>query len=138
MRFIVSLLFLVLIAANSFSQTAVLSGTVKDAASKEALFGATVLIEGTQKGANVGIDGRFRLEIPAGKELSLIFRNLGYSKKVIPLKPISAGENRTLNILLEEEAKQSKEVMVTATRRKDTDISLITDVKKAEMVVNVF
>lgn len=136
MRFIVNFLPFFLLAGISYSQTAVIRGTVKDAASKEALFGATVIIEGTQKGANVGIDGNYRLEIPADKALSLVFRNLGYSKKVVPLKPIPAGENRTLNILLEEEAKQSKEVMVTATRRKDTDVSLISDVKKAEMVVN--
>ena len=136
MRLILSFLLFFLFPLLSFSQSALISGTVKDASGKEALFGATVIIEGTQKGANVGMDGRYRLEIPAGKELSLVFRNLGYSKKVIPLKPIPAGESRTLNVLLEEEAKQSKEVTVTATRRKDTDISLITDLKKAEMVVN--
>ncbi len=136
MKFILSVLVLVLLAQTSGAQTATINGTVKDALTKEGLFGATVLIEGTQKGANVGMDGRFRLEIPAGKNLNLIFRNLGYSRKEVPLKPIPAGEIRTLSILMEEEARQSKEVTVSATRRKDTDISLITDVKKAEMVVN--
>jgi hypothetical protein len=101
MKFILSVLVLVLLAQTSGAQTATINGTVKDALTKEGLFGATVVIDGTQKGANVGMDGRFRLEIPAGKNLNLIFRNLGYSRKEVPLKPIPAGEIRTLSILME-------------------------------------
>ncbi len=130
------LAFFLLSAASVYGQKASVNGHVKDAQTKEPLFGATVIIEGTQTGAQVGMDGRYRLEIPAGKSIVLLFRNLGYAAKKIPLKPISADENRILDVFLEEEAKQSKEVIVSATRRKDTDISLIRDVKKAEMVVN--
>lgn len=136
MRFILFSIFLFFQTGVLFGQTAHISGTVKDAASKEGLFGATVVIEGSQKGAGVGMDGRFRLDVPANTGLKLIFRNLGYGRKEVTLRPLPAGESRTLHILMEEEARQSKEVTITATRRKDTDISLITDVKKAEMVVN--
>jgi outer membrane cobalamin receptor len=136
MRLTLIAILLLLCLSNAKAQKASISGLVKDASTKEGLFGATVIIEGTKSGAGVGIDGRYKLEIPANKNLTLLFRNLGYTSKTITLKPIPEGENRILNIELEETAKQSKEVTVTATRRKDTDISLITDVKKAEMVVN--
>jgi hypothetical protein len=136
MRLTLFAILLLLCLSNAKAQKASISGLVKDASTKEGLFGATVIIEGTKSGAGVGIDGRYKLEIPANKNLTLLFRNLGYTAKTITLKPIPEGENRILNIELEETAKQSKEVTVTATRRKDTDISLITDVKKAEMVVN--
>jgi len=136
MRLTLIAILLLLCLSNAKAQKASISGVVKDAITKEGLFGATVVIEGSKTGVGVGMDGRFKLEIPANKNLNLLFRNLGYSSKTIPLKPIPAGENRILNLELEETAKQSKEVTVTATRRKDTDISLITDVKKAEMVVN--
>ena len=126
----------VLISQSSVAQKAIIHGSVKDAQTKEGLFGATVVLEGTQTGAQIGMDGRYRLELPAGKNLSLLFRNMGYAAKKVPVKPLQGGENRLLNITLEEEAKQSREVTVSATRRKDTDISLISDVKKAEMVVN--
>lgn len=118
------------------AQKAKIHGVVKDARNKEALFGATVSVEGTKTGIQTGMDGRYKLEVPAGKSLNLVFRNLGYATKTIPLKAIPAGEDRLLNAELEEEVRESKEVMVTAVRRKDTDISLIRDVKKAEMVVN--
>lgn len=129
-------LVILLPAMNSMAQKASLHGTVKDAATKEGLFGATVLVQGTQTGAQVDINGRYRLEVPAGKSISLLFRNMGYASKTIPLKAMESGENRLLNVDLSEEIKESKEVTVMAVRRKDTDISLITDVKKAEMVVN--
>lgn len=129
-------LVILLPAMNSMAQKASLHGTVKDAATKEGLFGATVLVQGTQTGAQVDINGRYRLEVPAGKNISLLFRNMGYASKTIPLKAMESGESRLLNVDLSEEVKESKEVTVMAVRRKDTDISLITDVKKAEMVVN--
>lgn len=46
------------------------------------------------------------------------------------------GEIRTLDVDLEEEFRHNKEVTVSVLRRRDTDVSLISDLKKADMVVN--
>lgn len=136
MHFIFTSIIAILLTGFCFGQSAIISGTVKDASTNEALFGASVVIEGSQIGARVDLEGSYRLEIPAGKPVSLLVRNLGYTKKIIPIKALPAGEKRILHILLNEEIKNNKEVTVTATRRRDSDVSLISDVKKSEMVVN--
>ena len=120
----------------SQAQKATIKGTVKEAGKNEAMFGATILIEGTTTGAQTDFEGKFKLDIPAKKVLTLIFRSVGFKTKTIPLQAIPSGEIRTLDINLEEDIKENKEVTVTVTRRKDTDVSLISDMKKAEMVVN--
>jgi outer membrane receptor for ferrienterochelin and colicin len=120
----------------SFAQKVSIRGTIRETVKKEGLFGATIMIEGTTIGAQADFEGKFKLEIPANKSQTLVVRSVGFKTKTIPLQPIPAGEVRTLDVELDEDVKDSKEVMVTVVRRRDTDVSLISDIKKAEMVVN--
>ena len=70
------LLFTLLIGftlTKAISQTGRISGTVMDAKTGETLPGATVLIEGTTKGASVDFDGKFSLSnVSVGKVNLLI------------------------------------------------------------------
>lgn len=118
------------------AQKGIIKGQIKDALSKEGLLAASVQLEGTTTGAQTDMEGNFRFDVPAGKALKLIFRSLGYTTKSIEFGPLKAGEEKNLTIELSEEVKENKEVIVTVERRKDTDVSLISDMKKAEMVVN--
>lgn len=119
-----------------FAQKASIKGQIKDAATKEGLLAASVQVEGTNTGAQTDMEGNFRFDVPSGKAFKLIFRSLGYTTKALELNALKEGEEKILNLELAEEIKENKEVIVTVERRKDTDVSLISDLKKAEMVVN--
>ncbi len=121
---------------KSFAQKVTIKGQIKEAGKSEGMFGVTILIEGTTTGTQTDFDGKYKLDIPAEKEQTLIFRYVGFKTRRLPLQPIPSGEVRALDITLEEDIKENKEVTVSVVRRKDTDISLISDMKKAEMVVN--
>ena len=136
LRISLILLFVSRLSFISNAQKATIKGSVKEAGKNEALFGTTILIEGTTIGVQTDFEGKYTLEIPAEKNQTLIIRSVGYKTKILPLSPIPAKEKRILDVLLDEDVKENKEVTVLVTRRKDTDVSLITDMKKAEMVVN--
>ena len=60
---------LLLVAAHPLPQTAVVEGTVRDAATGEALPGANVRVAGTAIGAATDAEGRFRLaDVPSGAQ----------------------------------------------------------------------
>ena len=125
-----------LLSYSLLAQKVRLTGVVRDADKKEPIFSAGIQIEGTTTGAQTDFEGKYKLDIPANTALKLIVRSFGYTTQTISLNPIPAAENRILNFELVEEAKESKEVVVQVQRRKDTDVSMITDMRKAEMVVN--
>lgn len=118
------------------SNKVTIRGAIINAQTKEGLFGSTVVVEGTNIGSQADMEGKYSILIPAEKACVLLIRSLGYKAKTIPLSAIPAGEVRILNIELEEDIKDNKEVTVTVVRRKDTDISLIKDLKQAELVAN--
>jgi len=134
--FLITTIIFSLLSSNSYSQKVSLGGIIREAEKKEGLFGATIMVEGTSIGAQSDFEGKYKLEIPASKEQTILVRSVGYKTKKIILQPIPAGEIRTLDVEIEEEVKENKAVTVTVVRRRDTDVSLITDMKKAEMVVN--
>ncbi len=121
---------------SAAAQNVILKGVIRDAEKKEPLFAASIRIAGTTRGANSDFEGKYTLQIPANAPMVLEVRMMGYTTKEITLKAIPEGETRTLDVDLSELARESKEVVVTVQRRQDTDISLINDLKKAEMVVN--
>lgn len=119
-----------------FAQKSTIKGIIRDAATKEGLLAASVLIEGTTTGAQTDFEGKFKLEIPANKPHRLVVRSLGFTTKTIELSALPEGTTKEINFDLSEEVKENQEVVITVKRRADTDVSLITDMRKAEMVVN--
>lgn len=128
--------FLVFGSAAGQTRKFTLTGVVREAGKKEGLFGAVVLLDGTQTGTQTDFEGKYRLSLPAGQNLTIRIRNLGFVSRTLTLRPVPEGEIRTLDVDLEEEVRQNKEVTVSVLRRRDTDVSLISDLKKADMVVN--
>ena len=89
----------------------------------EPLIGASVLVENTTSGTVTDIDGNFSIAVPDGAE-NLIVSYTGFTTETVPIGP----ENN-LNIVLEENAAQLGEVVVTALgieRRRDEDLSSAT------------
>ena len=62
---------------GAFQQNTV-KGTVKDAATGEALIGVSVVVKGTTTGKLTDINGKFSIPIPTG-QATLIFSFIGYT-----------------------------------------------------------
>jgi len=118
-------LFLIIAAANFFTQaafsqsTAKFEGRVYDRQTRQPLAGANVLLADTQLGAAADSSGYFAISgIPAGA-YRLRATMLGYEAAEIGNLKIAAGERRRLEILLSPTVIEMSEVTVEAMRQKN-------------------
>ncbi|HUH47796.1 MAG TPA: carboxypeptidase-like regulatory domain-containing protein, partial [Arenibacter sp.] len=77
------------------AQTRTLSGTVTDVNDGSPLPGVSILVQGTQKGAQTDFDGNFSLEAATGDKL--VFSYLGMKTQTI-----TVGNSNIVNISMEE------------------------------------
>ena len=101
----------------SFGQTYKLEGKILDASNKSGLPFANISLEGTTLGSASDADGRFSIEKINAGTYTVIASYMGYSTYKMPITiPNEDGE---LTILLEAEAIQLDEYVVTASRRRE-------------------
>lgn len=112
------LLFLMLgiNAGTAVAQSAVttVKGTVTDAATKEPLIGVSVFIPGTNTGTSTDFEGNYQIRTNQAKN-KIQFSYLGYGTQTRTIIP---GEEQVIDVRLEGDAKQLKEVVVTGKRSK--------------------
>lgn len=84
-----------------------ITGVVKDVTGSQ-LPGVTVVIKGTTVGTATDQEGKFKLDIPESGKITLLFSFIGMETKEITWK----GEP-SLNVVLQEEAANLEEVVVT-------------------------
>lgn len=110
-RFMIRILLVFVLLPCVVSAQAVLNGQITDKATRDALIGATVYLPSLQKGGAADSLGRFRIgDLPAGPTRVEI-RLVGY-KTLTRTARLANGEN-TLDVVLEPEAAQLQEVVVT-------------------------
>jgi hypothetical protein len=107
----------------SFAQelTQTVRGTVVDKESKQPLFGAAIILLGSEplRGATTDENGKFKLEnIPLGRH-DFKFSFLGYQDVIVPNVQLNAGKEIVLAIEMVEAVSQSEEVVVSAGHSKD-------------------
>ena len=95
-------------------QNATITGSVTDARNGEILPGANVLLEGTERGASVGVDGQFEISNVEPGSYTLLVRFIGYRDYQTEVN-VDAGEVLELEIALRREAVGLDDVVVTAT-----------------------
>jgi TonB-dependent receptor len=123
------LLFLTTVSAALAGPGSV-RGSIKDAKTKEALIGATVLIEGTQIGAAVDIDGNFTLSnVPAGTH-KVIISFVSYKTKEIPNVRVESGNTTVIDTELDEEGAILQEVVIRGSKVTNTEVAVITEIKQ--------
>ncbi|KQS24786.1 SusC/RagA family TonB-linked outer membrane protein [Dyadobacter sp. Leaf189] len=97
--------FLMLLSAASFGQELNLKGKVQS--SDGNLPGASILIKGTSRGSTTDADGQFMISAPSNATLVVSF--IGYKTLEVPV-----GSRTTFDIMLEQDATQFNEIVVTA------------------------
>ena len=108
-------IFLFLILSTGFchvyGQTAI-TGHINNPEG-EGIFLANVAVKGKKLGTMTDRSGYYRLQLPAGEELSLVFSCVGYKSREMKIE-LGKGEIKELNIELETEVKEFDEVSVSA------------------------
>ena len=105
---------LLLAPGAALAQGGTIVGRVTDAASVNAVAGASVLIEGGPLGTTTGSDGRFRLtNVPAGT-YSLVARRIGFALQRQRVSVTASGEV-TANFALNSSAIALDQIVVTGT-----------------------
>jgi TonB-linked SusC/RagA family outer membrane protein len=102
-----SLILAVIVAwSQAYGQRSTVSGIVVDAKSKEVLPGVSVLLKGTQRGANSDAAGHFEMDdLPANSVL--VFSFIGYKRTEVEVNGASQ-----LNVGLEEDVNNLEETVV--------------------------
>ncbi|MHA6246685.1 TonB-dependent receptor [Pontibacter sp. CAU 1760] len=107
-----------------------LSGRVTSAAKGEALAGATVVLERTGTGVAAAANGEFAFQsLPAGT-YSLKISYLGYEQKRIK---VALPQQNPVTVALQQQALQTSEVVVQATRADERTGTTFTNVSQEEI-----
>jgi iron complex outermembrane recepter protein len=129
MRKQIALFCMVLFTMSAFAQFSI-KGYVKDAADKNPLPGANLLIEDTSKGAHTGHNGSFNFSGLSEGNYTIIISYIGYTTQVIHLHVY---RDIYVDVELERSPYLSEEVIVNATRADNRTPSTYTNVSK-EMI----
>src|SRR5689334_9069664 len=117
--FILSFFAMCLATMASALPQSKISGTVSDAKTGERLPGVIIKIEGTSKGAKTNLNGEFAISAEPGS-YSLKVTYLGYKPKLIENAELKSNQTSHVDILLETEALQGEEVVVTTKVESET------------------
>lgn len=119
-----------------YAQNSGIKGVISDKATKETLVGATVLVQGTTIGAATDLDGNYSITNISPGIYNLVVSYISYKTQVIEKVKVTAKETVEVNILLEENSMALEGVVISAARRTGTDISMISSMKSANLVVS--
>lgn len=101
------LVFLVFIGCLAFSQEVQITGTVTSAEDGSVLPGVSIVSQGAKTGTTTNVDGNYSINVPVGSVL--VFNFVGMKSQ-----EITVGEQTKINVVLENDALQVSEVVVTA------------------------
>ncbi len=128
--------FLLLFSSLLFAQkNAIISGKIIEKITGETVIGATVSIQHSSIGTQTDIEGNFKLTVPPGN-YTLDIRYVGYDPGVVQVEAKS-NQVSTVEFALEQGKETSlKEVVVTATASKTSDVVMYIEVKKSPYIAS--
>ena len=95
--------------SDSCASPVVVRGMVVGSDNKEPVIGASVVIDGTNKGVATNIDGQFALKVPS--DTSLVISYIGYKTKKVHVSSLLHSDNNV--IVLEEDREAMLDGIVT-------------------------
>lgn len=127
MRYLIALLLL-FVLSNANSQNAKITGKVISGKTAEPVIGATVFIEGTNRGVSADLNGVYSIGALTAGTYTISVSHVSYEKKIITDVIVKAGEVVTLNIVLDEPAAGSNNNVIVRSKlnRANTNALLAT------------
>ena len=122
--------FSIVFTINVQAQEKSISGTVTSKLDGTTLPGVSVVVQGTTKGTETDFDGKYTIKASVGEILS--FSSLGMKTKTVTV----TGNTAALNVVLEDDASQLDEIVITALGIKKSRKSLTyaaQDIKSDEL-----
>ncbi len=142
--FTIAICCIVIFKESSLAQTPVtnkvtqtVKGTVIDQTTREVLFGAHIILVGSDpiKGTTAGMDGSFVMEnVPVGRQ-SFEFRMMGYQNYVASEILVSSGKEVKLDIGLPQRATTMDEIVVSYQADKDKALNDLATVSSRQFSV---
>ena len=102
--------------SDSCASPVIVRGMVIDAEDKEPVIGASVVIDGTDKGIATNVDGQFALKVPS--DTSLVISSIGYNTKKVRVSSLLSSDNNV--IMLEKDAMTGLVEVVTVNAASDS------------------
>lgn len=130
------IILFIFFSATVIAQTTGIKGVVSDKSTKETLVGAAVLIQGTSTGSTTDLDGNYSITSLAPGNYNLVVSYISYKTQVIEKVKVEKGVMLIINIEMEGNSVALKGVEITATRRTGTEVSLLSSMKTANLVVS--
>lgn len=107
-----------------FAQTGTLSGLIVDEQTGEELIGANIYIPALERGGVTDVSGRYNIKLDAGT-YTIEVSYITHQKKSVTDVEIREGEITSLDIMLTEENQEMEEVVVSARRIDNNEVSLL-------------
>ncbi|MDX9772166.1 MAG: TonB-dependent receptor [Bacteroidales bacterium] len=141
MKNLLNKIIIVLLMTNFLqlhSQTPVgsIAGVVRDGATGGTMPGVNVVIEGTLRGASTGPEGEFLIQPVAPGTYSLSLTFISYKPLRIEGVEVRAGEVTELAATMADQSVLLQDIVVVATRRNDSEVSIMNSIKNSPMVVS--
>ncbi len=117
-----------------YSQNSI-KGVVTDADNGESVIGCNILLQGTTIGTVTDFDGNYELKnVPAGT-YNIIFSFISYDKSI---QKVEIGKNTELklDVKLNSSSQVIQDVVVTASRRTDSELSMLSATKQSLTIAN--
>ena len=110
----------------SAQESGTISGTVREATTGDALRGATVLLEGTKRGAITDPKGNFLIKNLSPGTYTLVVRYVGYESKRISSITVEPGKTTRISVVLDRDRQLvSRDVVVEARRTTETQAAML-------------
>lgn len=132
---ILSLITFLLLNTPIWAQPCMVEGNVSDATTKETLVGATVMIQGTTIGTITDFDGNFKLEKINPGIYNFVVSFVSYDPQIIQVD-LKNNTEQKLIIGLKTATLNIGEVNITAKRRDNTDLSLLSSLKDGNLIAS--
>ncbi len=130
----ISIFLFIITYSNSYSQTGSIKGKVLDSKTKDALFGANIIIKGTSLGSASDLEGNYVIRNISVGEQTLEISYIGYTPKSVE---INVTENRTINLDVELDYKILEGEVVIVTGQVEGQIQAINQQLSSNTISNV-
>jgi hypothetical protein len=127
--------FLILLPFMSFSQAGSIQGVVRDKETGETLPGATIHIQGSQKGTNADLNGKFDLNKLYDGTYNLQVSFISYKTEIVAGITVVSGHSSFLTVELRPEIQQLTGFEVVAEINREFESVLFLERQKATEIV---
>ncbi len=119
------------LSTSIFAQNGKITGVVVDAESGETLIGANVVIEGTLKGTQTDLDGKYTINNLEPGTYNVVVSYISFTKQTITGIEIAPDQVVKLDIQLQPETELLEEVVVTASAVLNNEAGLLRQRQKS-------